>query len=220
MPSKYCTYLYLDPEKPGTFVYGDHIFGYEPFYVGKGTKRRPYALYKSSRSRFTASKLKSLERKELKPLIVVLDMPDEKTALRTEIELIGLMGRRIVGEGPLTNISEGGEKNWLSGLSMPKSMREKIRKAHKGRVWSKEQLEANVQQLKAKPRAKYHIVTFPSGNKTLIYNLAKFCRIMNLTAEGMMCARYQGHSHRGYRLESTHKREINESPKWLKRSNL
>ncbi len=201
MPSKYCTYLYLDPEKPGTFVYGDYTFNHEPFYVGKGCGRRPYALYKGSRSCFVMSKLKSLGCKELKPLIKILVMPNEAMAIRTEIELICLIGRRIVKEGPLTNMSEGGEKGWLSGLTMPRYIRDKIRGKQKGRIWSKEQLEANAQQIRLNPRAKNHIVVFPSGNKTFIHNLAKFCRVMGLSAQGMRCARYRSGFHRGYRLE-------------------
>lgn len=35
----YYTYVYLDPRRPGNYEYGNFLFAYEPFYVGKGTKK-------------------------------------------------------------------------------------------------------------------------------------------------------------------------------------
>jgi hypothetical protein len=33
-------YIYLDPRKPGKYVYGMYVFDYEPFYVGKGKDKQ------------------------------------------------------------------------------------------------------------------------------------------------------------------------------------
>ena len=33
-------YIYLNPEKPGKFIYNDIVLDFEPFYVGKGTGNR------------------------------------------------------------------------------------------------------------------------------------------------------------------------------------
>jgi hypothetical protein len=33
-------YVYCDPRKPGDYIYEKYKFLYEPFYVGKGRKRR------------------------------------------------------------------------------------------------------------------------------------------------------------------------------------
>ncbi len=34
--NNFYVYIYLDPRKPGNFVYGDFLFKFEPFYDGKG----------------------------------------------------------------------------------------------------------------------------------------------------------------------------------------
>ena len=36
-------YIYLDPRKPGSFMYNNLEFNFEPFYVGKGTKNRAHS---------------------------------------------------------------------------------------------------------------------------------------------------------------------------------
>jgi hypothetical protein len=37
----YFIYCFLDPRKPGDFIYDDLKFDYEPIYIGKGKGIRP-----------------------------------------------------------------------------------------------------------------------------------------------------------------------------------
>ena len=41
-------YVYLDPRKPGDYIYGEYHFDYEPFYVGKGRYNRLYIHLKKN----------------------------------------------------------------------------------------------------------------------------------------------------------------------------
>ena len=45
------TYIYLDPRKPGKYEYGDYLFSYEPFYVGKGKGNKHIGLKHTSESK-------------------------------------------------------------------------------------------------------------------------------------------------------------------------
>lgn len=59
---KFLVYCYLDPRKPGKYIFGEYSFNYEPIYIGKGKLRRIKShlyLYKIRNGRFY-SKLESI----------------------------------------------------------------------------------------------------------------------------------------------------------------
>lgn len=105
-------YVYLDPRKPGEYVYEDLKFDFEPFYVGKGKEFRYLEHLKSdSRNLFRTNKIKKIVSLgyDMKQFIVLLNEGvTEQEAFEHEITLIQKIGRIISDEGPLTNFSPGG----------------------------------------------------------------------------------------------------------------
>ena len=107
----YVVYCYLDPRKPGIFLFDNFKFDYEPIYIGKGKPNRPQrhlTLYKTNNNRFY-SKLQSIIESGLTPeyKIIKSDLTEEKSFEYEKyfIELIG----RIGNNGTLTNLTNGGE---------------------------------------------------------------------------------------------------------------
>jgi hypothetical protein len=122
--NQFYVYVYLDPRKSGNFVYGEFQFDYEPFYVGKGTKNR-YLMHLYEALKFKdINKLKCDLIREIfketnkEPLIIKYkNNLTSILAINIEIDMIKTIGRIIFNEGPLTNISSGGED--LSGINNP-----------------------------------------------------------------------------------------------------
>jgi len=134
---KFYVYVYLDPRKPGEYVYGKYKFDYEPFYVGKGSGRRfRVHLYnhKLKRNKYNNNKIKKISKfigKNNLP-IVIIDCSCEKEAFELEKKLIKLIGRADLGEGTLTNLTDGGEG--VSGHKHSKETRRKMSKSKEGFV--------------------------------------------------------------------------------------
>lgn len=117
IPEKYYVYVYLDPRNPGKYHYGNFLFEYAPFYVGKGKDDRLYAhLY------YNKNKIKSIKHfvieqikqktKRLPIIIKVLDNVTEEAAFDLENYLIKNIGRIINRTGILTNKVSGHKEEW------------------------------------------------------------------------------------------------------------
>lgn len=103
-------YVYLDPTKIGNFSYDDLKFGYEPFYIGKGRKNRCNNGIKDKKICLKVNKIKSLINNGFYPIIMKLDINLlEKDAFIKEIYYIEKIGRKNIGSGPLTNMTDGGD---------------------------------------------------------------------------------------------------------------
>lgn len=115
MESKnYYVYIYLNQTKSGEWVYKDKVFNYQPFYVGKGVKRReiehlcPYML---KRKNIKSSIIKSiLSKTGEEPIHYRLyeNLTNEQ-AIQIEKELIAHFGRLDIGTGILANGTDGGD---------------------------------------------------------------------------------------------------------------
>lgn len=101
----YYVYTYMDPDKPGPYKYYDFEFSHEPFYIGKGTTNRMYNHTLNDSNALLSKKLKDLNDKGIKPIIVkLIENLNNSTAHKIETSLIKSIGQLINNEGPLTNI--------------------------------------------------------------------------------------------------------------------
>lgn len=139
-------YVYLDPRKPGHYVYGEYAFQYEPFYVGKGNGDRmnihliEYNLEKRKNKSFT-NKIKKIQRVcECNPIILLYqDQLQEQISFDLEISIIAAVGRKDLKRGPLCNLTDGGEGP--TGRIVSEETRRKNSESHKGRKQSAEAIE-------------------------------------------------------------------------------
>lgn len=108
---KFYVYVYLDPRKPGRYVYGDYSFDYEPFYVGKGCDRRWLNHLNECKSNsYFNNKIKKIQ-KEIGDDPIVIKYKENMfrdDAYSLETLMITKIGRVNTGKGPLCNLMDGG----------------------------------------------------------------------------------------------------------------
>ena len=136
------TYIYLDPRKPGNYVYGDYTFEYEPFYVGKGCgdryKRHLECLLSEKFDTYFYRKIRKIEKETCgDPIILKIEENlSEQEAFDSEIFFIWGIGRYNINTGPLTNLTDGGEGS--SGTVYTKEQNERNRLRNIGRKHTEE----------------------------------------------------------------------------------
>jgi hypothetical protein len=112
--TRFYVYAYLDPRKPGKYVYGDYSFDFEPFYIGKGTGYRKNGHLKESSLKENSYKNNKIKKiiKETNDVPVILMLQSEITeqnALSLEKKFVALIGRSDLHKGPLTNLTDAGD---------------------------------------------------------------------------------------------------------------
>lgn len=115
-------YVYMDPRKPGKYKYGNYVFEFEPFYVGK-SKTNTNLDRMNLHTKFIKERNKDLTNNTYKFNIIksildsnmepIVSKVEEKMSLEASFNLekllIHAIGNRYSGNGPLVNITSGGD---------------------------------------------------------------------------------------------------------------
>lgn len=128
--NKFYVYVYLDPRKPGTYKYNEFEFTHQPFYIGKGKGYRCYVGLKNDNQVYKVkyNKIQSIISSGNIPIVIKLyENLTEEESLKIEVELISKIGKIINKNGPLVNITDGGDggngfkhtNEWKKVLSKP-----------------------------------------------------------------------------------------------------
>ena len=149
----YYVYVYLDPRKPGVYKYsGDFKFNFEPFYVGKGKKRRmKHHIWEAKTESqhwcnpHKKAKIKKIISQNLKPEIkIIFETDNEREAFEKEKNTIAAIGRHPIG--PLTNMTDGGDG--ISGYKQSEETKRKIGQSNSGKKRTKDQLKSMSERVK------------------------------------------------------------------------
>ena len=223
---RFYVYAYLDPRKPGKYVYGEYSFDYEPFYIGKGgTKRQIKRHLFETRDRTKNTMKYNKIQKIIKEtgnnpiLIKVKNNLKENEAFAIEDILIQLIGRIDLKNGSLTNLTNG----LYGGKSNPSdAVRKKLGDATRGKTYEeiygkKKARELKDKRIKSNKKRKFSQktknkignknsktwkLTNPNGKILFIKNLQKFCKNNNLTNSLMFCvANKKQKQHKGWKCE-------------------
>ena len=135
--NNFYVYIYLNPLKPGKYLYNgiNFCFLYEPMYVGKGRKSRYLyhtrcANWKGCNSPFY-DQIKVILNSNNFPIVVKLQTKlTEKQSSDIEIDIISKIGRKDLGGGVLFNRTRGGDG--IVGCTFSKERRKEISKRMSG----------------------------------------------------------------------------------------
>lgn len=110
-------YAYLDPRKPGKYIYGRYEFDHEPFYIGKGSLSRHLRHLKNWRekhNKLKTNKIDKIIKDGFIPIVkkIFINLSNDES-LEIEKDMINIIGRITKLNGPLTNIDDGGKSSLI-----------------------------------------------------------------------------------------------------------
>lgn len=147
-------YVYLDPRKPGIYVYEKDGFkleyDYEPFYVGKGKSNRSVSHLKEVKKYRRGKLWKCMNIIKLSKIIHIQEQLNrdpiiikykefltDKESNNLEMLLIKNIGRINLKTGPLTNLTDGGSGGSTNtGKKFTKEHKQKMSEKAKSRIGS------------------------------------------------------------------------------------
>ena len=159
-------YIYLDPRKPGRYIYGSCCFGYEPFYVGKGSKNRYKAHLYDKTKHPKNQKIQKILKEDynIEEYIIIIPCYSEQDAFKLEINLINMIGRQDFNKGSLLNLTDGGTG------TLNKNKNAKYRCSTKGMLNKKHTKETKAKMSKSHKGKKISIKTKAKMSKSKIGN--------------------------------------------------
>lgn len=113
--NNYYLYVLLDPRKPGLHKYQDLEFSFIPFYVGISKHENRFVEHlnesRKNRKSYKCNKIRKIKEETSKdPIIIKLfENVTKEEAINLEREYIKKIGRYVLKEGPLTNLTSGGD---------------------------------------------------------------------------------------------------------------
>jgi len=134
--TRFYVYVYLDQRKPGKWIYKDKEFEYQPFYVGKGTRKRDVVhLLPSMLNQKThkTSTIKAIiqDTGQLPIHYRIYDNISQEDATNIEIEFIKIFGRKDINSGILCNHTDGED----GSHNLPLESRRRIGEANRKKVF-------------------------------------------------------------------------------------
>lgn len=134
MNNKTYVYIYLNQTKPGKWFYKNLTFDYEPFYVGVGINRRfrqhlqPKILSNNSIKSNIINKIIRLTNEQ--PIhYKIFENLTPIEAYEIEKDIIKTFGRINLKNGPLSNMTDGGESGTFNTVVTPNTRKKMSLKA-------------------------------------------------------------------------------------------
>ena len=133
-------YVYLDPRKPGKYIYGEYSFDYEPFYIGKGAGNRWIHHIRNVKNNIKDVNPKKINKikKILKEgynleffVIKIYQNLNSNFANLLETKIIDVIGKLNEKKGPLLNVGNG--NNTGSKTERNEATKKKLSESKKGK---------------------------------------------------------------------------------------